>query len=195
MTNRDLNEALLAFQDYVTEIAKTWYGWDEAKAFRHAAFRLLSPDRSRSDEQIVEITAIAAVRDLDVGGWALDEEGNAIFLIQTIGYNTKTDVDRIERFWEAPERVLASSRTEIPDKPAQELARVLQDGLRTGNALRMVFVSRGGFTNTASEFAWTRANTEKPLFLPTGGQVTCLTSLELVDEAQLAVSFTDGRAR
>jgi hypothetical protein len=183
-------DALVAFGEHITELAKTWYEWDEAKGFRHAAMRFLSQDSKLSDEEIARITGIAAIRDLDIGGGVVDEASHAIMLMQSTGYNTKTDVERVEQFWEAPERLLAAARrTAILEQPSAELAQALQASLRNGDTLRMVFVSRGGFTTAAAEFARTKSNVEKNLFLPSGGQVTCWASLELVDELQLALSY------
>ena len=70
---RKSNKAALAyFDEYLKELAHTWYERDEAKAFRHAAFQILAPDPTLSCEQIIEMTAIDQSGDLEVDGWFVE---------------------------------------------------------------------------------------------------------------------------
>ena len=56
--------ALSYLNEHPKEIADTYYDSDELKSFRHAAFQVLAPDPTFSDEQVIEMTAKTVVVDL-----------------------------------------------------------------------------------------------------------------------------------
>ena len=56
MASRVDSRALDEFNEHLSELSETWYDGDQRKAFRHAAFQIIAPDPTLSDEQVIEMT-------------------------------------------------------------------------------------------------------------------------------------------
>ena len=83
MAARADRRALDEFNEHLSELSETWYEGDERQAFRHAAFQIIAPNPTLSDEQVIELTAIDHSGDLEVDGWFVDEQSETVFLFQS----------------------------------------------------------------------------------------------------------------
>ena len=110
MPSKSNKETLSYFDEHLQEIADTLYEADEREAFRHAAFQILAPDQSLSDEQVIEMTAIDQSGDMEIDGWFVDEESETMFLFQAVGGNSKVAESKVAKFWESPNELLNKQR-------------------------------------------------------------------------------------
>lgn len=192
-TSRDKN-TLEDFRNHVSELTETWYEGNEPKAFRHAAFQLLVPDPTLSDEQVIQMTAIDYSGDLEIDGWFVDDTSETVFLFQSVGGNTRVQEDKVTKFWMSPEALLDSERVEKSNNQSvKELSKELDSKLRDDYNIEMVFAARGGFTPSAKSFADSR-NEGRPLTLLSNEGTDCQCSLTLFDERGVAQAFEDYRA-
>ena len=107
MASRIDSHALDEFNEHLSELSETWYDGDQREAFRHAAFQILAPDPTLSDEQVIEVTAIDHSGDLEVDGWFVDEQAETVFLFQAAGGRTQVSESKVDslvktRFEEVP---------------------------------------------------------------------------------------------
>ena len=78
-----MDQALAFFREHVAELADTLYEGDEREAFRHIAFQQTAPDRTLSDQQVIELTAIDQSGDLEIDGSFDDDTAEEFFLFQS----------------------------------------------------------------------------------------------------------------
>ncbi|MBI2303259.1 MAG: AIPR family protein [Chloroflexi bacterium] len=195
MANVDISRALQAFRDHIDELAETWYEGDRAKAFRHAAFQQVAPDPLISDAQVIELTAIDKAGDLEVDGWFVDDTGEFVLLFQSVGGQNRVDEASVMKFWESAQQVLEAARVVASrNQSVRELSERLEERLRDGYNLRMVFASKAGFVPSASEFGNGKAHVDRVVTLSDGTRLTCRCSLELLDEGDIAQKFDDYRS-
>ena len=192
-TTRD-SVMLEDFRNHVLELTETWYEGDERKAFRHAAFQLLAPDPTLSDEQVIQMTAIDQSGDLEVDGWLVDDTSETVFLFQSAGGSTRVQEDKVTKFWAAPEALLDQQRVaQSANQSVKELSTELDAKLRDDYNITMVFAGKAGFSPSASAFANSRTEA-RPLTLLSGEGTDCQCSLTLLNEKDITQAFEDYRA-
>ena len=180
------------FRDQIAELAETWYEKDERKAFRHAAFQQVLPDPNVSDLQVIQLTAIDHAGDLEVDGWFVDETEESVLLFQSFAGSSKAEEAKLAKFWNAPQELLIPDRvTNSPNQSVKDLANTLDNALRLGYTLKLVFASRAGFVPSALGFAKSKQNLERVFSLLDSTSITVPTSLLLYDESGLAQRFED----
>ncbi len=191
MPKKNTSLALGYFKAHVEEIAHTHYGGDDLESFRHAAFQVLAPDPTLSDEQVIEMTAIDKPGDMEVDGWFVDEESETVFLFQSVGGKTKVGEAKVTKFWESPIELLNAKRmTKSKSQAARELSRELDEKLREEYAISMVFASRSGFAPAAHAFAASRTTTERTATSLSGNKkLSFQCSFRLLDLNSVAESF------
>ena len=184
-----------AFDEYLLELAATWYDQDLTKAFRHAAFQQVVPD-PLADAQVIELTRIDRPGgDLEVDGWHVDEAGEGILLFQSLGGEGKAAEGKLAKFWDAPDEILRPERVQALHNPAlEELSKELLRRLSDGFDLRLVFASRGGFQPAAELFAQPKVHGDRSFDLPDGSRITCRCTLELRSFDSIGKAFNDVRA-
>jgi hypothetical protein len=188
-------QSLVAFQQYLSEFARDWYAGDETRAFKHVAFKAVAPGPLPPDEQIREMTGISRPGEIEICGWSIDAINRTFMLFQATGWNTKVDDEKLALFWRFPEQALSPAWREGPGHEAAEPARQLEQALREGDVIRMVFASRGGYTPAALDFARPLADVERELALASGSAVRARFTLELLDEDAVAARFSASRER
>ena len=195
MASRIDSHALDEFNEHLSELSETWYDGDQPEAFRHAAFQILAPDPTLSDEQVIEVTAIDHSGDLEVDGWFVDEQAETVFLFQAAGGRTQVSESKVAKFWTAPEELLNSQRvSSTPNESVKELSEQLNARLAEEYSISMVFASRSGFVPAARSFAASRRSRERVLTLLTGVEQVCRCTFELCDLANVAEAFNDFRS-
>ncbi len=195
MPGRSDRRALNEFSEHLSELSETWYDGDERQAFRHAAFQIIAPDPTLSDEQVIELTAIDHSGDLEVDGWFVDEQSETVFLFQSAGGETRATEDKVAKFWQAPEELLDAQRvSNSPNQSVKELSEQLDERLAEEFSISMVFASKGGFVPAAMNFANSRRSRERPLTFLSGDEVVCRCTFELLDLSDVANAFDDYRA-
>lgn len=183
------------FQEHLTELAETWYDGDQRKAFRHAAFQIIVPDPTLSDEQVIELTAIDKSGDLEVDGYFVDDESETVFLFQATGGQSPTAEDKVAKFWQAPEELLNSRRiAESNNQSVRDLSNQLNEKLSEDFSISMVFAAKAGFARSAKSFAESRSRRERALTSLNGEELGCQCSFELFDFDDVARAFDDFRA-
>ena len=186
--------AIKNFDDHIKEIAETYYGGNERDAFRHAAFQILAPDPTLSDEQVIEMTAIDKSGDLEVDGWFVDDEAETVFLLQSMGGNSKVAEAKVAKFWEAPNELLDFERVRSSsNQSVRELSRELDAMLAENYRLSMIFASRGGFAPSTQAFAKSRADVERHLTSLNGEPLACRCTFQLVEYGDVAKTLEDFR--
>ena len=110
MPSKKISLASNYFDEHLKEIADTYYDGDEQKSFRHAAFQVLAPDPTLSDEQVIEMTAIDKSGDMEIDGWFVDEQAETVFLFQSVGGKSRVNEAKVTKFWEAPNELLSLER-------------------------------------------------------------------------------------
>ena len=187
--------ALDEFNEHLSELSETWYDGDQRQAFRHAAFQIIAPDPTLSDEQVIELTAIDHSGDLEVDGWFVDEQSETVFLFQSAGGETRVTEDKVAKFWEATEELLNSQRVlSSVNQSVKELSEQLDSRLAEDFSISMVFASRGGFAPAARNFAASRRSRERALTNLSGDELVCRCSFDLMEIADVAKAFDDFRA-
>ena len=195
MARKQGKEALNYFDEHLQEIADTSYEGDERKAFRHAAFQILAPDQSLSDEQVIEMTAIDQSGDMEIDGWFVDEESETMFLFQAVGGNSKVTESKVAKFWESPNELLNKQRVkDSKNASVRELSSELDAKLAEEYSISMVFAAKSGFAPAASAFADSRSEGERQLKSLSGDTLSCRCSFQLVDRAHVANIFYDLRS-
>ncbi len=195
MAARADRRALDEFNDHLSELSETWYDGDERQAFRHAAFQIIAPDPTLSDEQVIELTAIDHSGDLEVDGWFVDDQSETVFLFQAAGGRTQVGEDKVAKFWGAPEELLSGQRvSNSTNQSVRELSEHLDARIAEDFSISMVFASRGGFAPASRSFADSRRSRERALTRLSGGDLTCRCSFELLDLSDVAETFDDYRA-
>ena len=187
--------ALDEFNEHLKELSETWYDGDERQAFRHAAFQIIAPDPTLSDEQVIELTAIDHSGDLEVDGWFVDEQAETVFIFQSVGGTTQVREDAVAKFWEAPEELLNSRRVNnSTNQSVRELSEELDSRLTDEYSISMVFASRSGFAPAARSFAGARRSRERALTLLSGVDQVFRCTFELFNLADVAEAFNDFRS-
>ena len=195
MAARADRRALDEFNEHLSELSETWYEGDERQAFRHAAFQIIAPDPTLSDEQVIELTAIDHSGDLEVDGWFVDEQSETVFLFQSAGGEAKVAEDKVSKFWQAPEELLSGQRvTNSTNQSVRELSEHMDARIAEDFSISMVFASRGGFAPAARTFAESRRSRERSLTRLSGDNLICRCSFELLDLSDVAKAFDDYRA-
>ena len=178
------------FDEHVTELAETWYDGDEASAFRHAAFQIIAPDATLSDDQVIQMTAIDHSGDLEIDGWFIDETAETVFLFQAFGGQTRVPESKVAKFWEAPAELLNQDRIDgTGNQSVKELSLELDSKLIDEYSISMVFASRSGFAPSARQFAASRKETERQLTSLVGSEIACRCSFKLLESRDIAVAF------
>lgn len=183
--------ALDYFNGHLQEIAGTYYDGDERKAFRHAAFQVLAPDPTFSDEQVIQMTAIDKSGDMEIDGYYVDDESETVFLFQSAGGKTRVAEAKVAKFWEAPNELLNAERmAESKNQAARELSRELDAKLYEKYSITMVFAARGGLVPAARAFARSRSTTDRQVTLLSGKKkLSYPCSFRLVDLNSVAEAF------
>ena len=195
MATQTEQRAIDEFQEHLTELADTYYDGDQRKAFRHAAFSLIAPDPTLSDEQVIELTAIDQGGDLEIDGWFVDEQSESVFLFQSTGGNTRIREDKVAKFWNSPDELLNSKRVAGSNNQlVKELSRELNSRISEEYSITMVLASKGGFVPSARAFATSRTRSERELTLLSGESSICRCTFRLVELADVAQAFDDYRA-
>lgn len=183
MTAASVPDIQTDFEEQVTELAETWYDKDETRAFRHLAFQQLAPDPNLTDNDIIELTAIDKSGDLEVDGAFLDDQDESILLFQSTGGSSRTKEDKLAKFWNAPTELLTPERVQATNNTStKELSGQLDQAVRNGYTLRLVFASRAGFEPAATHFAEPKKRSDRVLTLLDGSSVTVDTTLALHDQ-------------
>lgn len=194
MAKHSSNEMIQRFRDHVDELAETSYEGQYLGAFRHAAFQQTA-DPTLSDQQVIELTAIDRPGDLEIDGYFDNEGAEEFFLFQSAGGTNKVDEGKLTKFWLALEEILSPERVEqTTNESVRELSTNLEEKLKEGYSLRMVFASNGGFSKSARAFADTRERTDRVVSLRDGTRHTVNCILQLHDEESLAKRFDDHQA-
>ena len=189
-----VSDALRIFREHVKELAATWYDDDQTKAFRHAAFAVVT-DPNMADQQVIEATAIDDSGDLEIDGWFLDEAAEALVLFQSAGGRARTVEAKVSKFWQSPIEALNPVRVAASRNQAlEELVPVLNEAIRDGYSVSLIFASRGGFVPSANSFAASKASVERNASLADGTSVSFGSCLELLDENEIASRFEAYRA-
>ncbi|MFN8616518.1 MAG: AIPR family protein [Dehalococcoidia bacterium] len=185
----------LAFDEYLQELAETWYDSDPTKSFRHAAFQQIVPD-PLADAQVIELTRIDRPGgDLEIDGWHSDEAGETILLFQSLGGEGKAPEGKVSKFWNSPDELLRPERVAALKNPAlDELASEFLRHIEDGFNVRMVFASRAGYAPAAEAFADPKRRGDRTFELPDGRRITTQCTLELRDYESIARSFNEVRA-
>ena len=174
MARKATKEALSQFREHLKELSETWYEGDTRKAFRHAAFQLLAPDVTLSDEQVIEMTAIDKKDDLEVDGWFVDETSESVLLFQSVGGETRVDEESVIKFWQSAEELLNAERVkDNENQSVRELSEELNHRLSNDYRIAMVFASRGGFAPAAVKFADARRDRERSFGLLDDSEISC----------------------
>ena len=195
MARKQGKEALNYFHEHLQEIADTSYEGDERKAFRHAAFQILAPDQTLSDEQVIEMTAIDQSGDLEIDGWFVDDQSETVFLFQAAGGNSKVNEGKVTKFWEAPNELLNAQRIQSSqNQSVRELSNELDARLAEEYSISMVFAAKAGFVPSAHAFANSRRNSERQFTSLSGDELSCRCSFLLLDRNAVADSLDDFRA-
>ena len=195
MADKATKIALTQFREHVRELSETWYEGDDGRAFRHAAFQMVAPDVTLSDEQVIEMTAIDKKDDLEVDGWFVDETSESILLFQSVGGENRVGEESLAKFWQSPEELLNAERVnENQNQSVGELSVQLNERLLEEYRITMVFVSKSGFAPAAVKFAQARRDGERPLQLRDNTEIVCRCSLELWDENDTAQAFDNYKA-
>ena len=182
------------FDEHLKEIADTYYDGDEQKSFRHAAFQVLAPDPTLSDEQVIEMTAIDKSGDMEVDGWFVDEQAETVFLFQSVGGKSRVTEDKVTKFWEAPNELLNAERmAKSKNQSAVELSRELDARLSEDFSVSMVFASRGGFARAAQDFAGSKGATERQSISLLGQKLSYPCYFRLDDQNDVAEAFFNFR--
>ena len=189
------SRALDEFNEHLSELSETWYDGDQRQAFRHAAFQIIAPDPTLSDEQVIELTAIDHSGDLEVDGWFVDEQSETVFLFQAAGGRTQVTEDKVAKFWGAPDELLSGQRVSSSrNQSVRELSEQLDARLAEEYSVSMVFTSKSGFAPAARSFAASRRSRERALTLLSGREQVCRCTFELLDLADVSEAFNDFRA-
>ena len=195
MTTQTDQRAINDFREHLTELAETWYDGDQHKAFRHAAFQIIAPDPTLSDEQVIELTAIDQSGDLEIDGWFVDEQTETVFLFQATGGRTRVREDKVTKFWNAPDELLNRERVAASNNQlVKELSKELDARLSEEFSISMVFASMAGFSPSAGRYADSRRRRERELARLSGESLTCPCTFELLDLVDISQAFDDYRA-
>lgn len=185
---------MASFQDHIAELEQTWYEDDTPSAFRHAAFRITT-DFALSDNQVIELTAIDKSGDLEVDGWYVDDEKQAVVLFQSMGGATKVEEGKVTKFWLAPEALLDPDRVQQSNNQSvKELSKLLDEHLRDEYNLELVFAANGGFVPSAISFAAPKGGVDRQFTLLDGSSVTCRCDLKLLTAGDLEQIWEDHKA-
>ena len=188
-------QVLSQFKDHVEELSGTWYEGDDRQAFRHAAFQLIAPDATLSDEQVIEMTAIDKKDDLEVDGWFVDEGSETFLIFQSVGGDNRASEESVTKFWQSVEELLNPERVaQNQNQSVRELSQELNDKLQADYRISMVFASKAGFVPSAIKYAKSRHDGERPFKLLDNTETVCRCSLELWDESDIAKAFDDYKA-
>ncbi len=195
MATQTYPRAIDEFREHLAELADTWYDGDQRKAFRHAAFQIIAPDPTLSDEQVIELTAIDQSGDLEIDGWFVDEQAETVFLFQATGGGTQAREDKVTKFWNAPDELLNPERVSTSNNQlVKELSKELDARLSEEFSISMVFASGAGFSPSARSFADSRRRRERELTRLSGESLVCPCTFQLLDLADIAQAFDDYRA-
>lgn len=195
MPRKSNKQALSYFDEHLQEIADTLYEGDERKAFRHAAFQILAPDVTLSDEQVIEMTAIDQSGDMEVDGWFVDEQSETVFLFQAMGGNSKAPESKVTKFWEAPNELLTRERVKnSTNQLVKDLSSELEARLAEDYSISMVFASKGGFSPSARSFASSKSFSERQLTSLSEDKMSCRCSFQLVDQSDVANALDEFRS-
>ncbi len=195
MATQTDQRAINDFREHLTELADTWYDGDQRKAFRHAAFQIIAPDPTLSDEQVIELTAIDQSGDLEIDGWFVDEQAETVFLFQATGGGTQAREDKVTKFWNAPDELLNLERVSASNNQlVKELSKELDARISEEFSISMVFASMAGFSPSARRFADSRSRRERELTRLSGESLICPCTFQLLDLADVSQAFDDYRA-
>ena len=187
-------KALIDFDEHIKEIADAYYDGNKREAFRHAAFQILAPDPTLSDEQVIEMTAIDKSGDLEVDGWFVDEESETVFLLQSAGGKSRVPESKVTKFWLSPDELLNKERVNSSsNQSVRELSTELDARLAENYRISMILASRGGFAPAARAFAGSRADAERQFTSLNDDPLACRCTFRLVEKADVAEALDDFR--
>lgn len=182
-------------QEHLQELEQTWYEGDKNKAFRHAAFQITT-NFALSDSQVIELTGIDGPGDLEIDGWYVDEDRQAVILFQSKGGRTRVNEAAVTKFWMAPENLLDDKRVQSTERQSiGDLSQRVDAALRQEFTIELVLAANAGFTEGAKKFAQSRAEADRSLPLLDNSRITSKCSLLLLEFGELEKYWEDYKAR
>ena len=182
-------------QEHLQELEQTCYEGDKNKAFRHAAFQITT-NFALSDSQVIEVTGIDGPGDLEIDGWYVDEDRQAVILFQSKGGTSRVNEAAVTKFWMAPENLLDENRVlQTACQSMNDLSQRVDDALRQEFTIELVLAANAGFTEGAKKFASGKDEADRTLSLLDNSRITSKCSLLLLEFRDLEERWEDFKAR